>query len=197
MRAIAPLALLASACTVLTPQRDEDLPYRSGSILRHEGGALRRGLLVEPTEVLGFPCRGYVWLHPSGALDSFELARDAEVAGRTLPEGSRVFLREDGSLEWCWLSRDLVIDGIRCNGGWGKITTAFHSNGRLSAVFLSEDQEIQGVPCEASVFHPVELDEEGRLRGCQLSRAWRSHGREFAAREVLRFDADGRPELAR
>jgi len=98
-----------------------------------------------------------------GSLKDAELSTDHELSGRLLPEGTRVFLAADGVLESAYLSRDMVIDGIPVNGGWGKIATSFHPNGALKHVFLSEDAVIQGVKCKASLFHYLVFDADGKL----------------------------------
>ena len=59
----------------LTPQDPADLPFRTSSILRHENGRMKRALLVEETEIDGFPCRSFVWWYEDGSLDNVELTR--------------------------------------------------------------------------------------------------------------------------
>ena len=52
------LALLALACAC-APQDPADLPYRSGTIERFADGSVRKGELVEPTPIGGFPAMAH------------------------------------------------------------------------------------------------------------------------------------------
>lgn len=157
------ICLLLGACSGIMPQRAEDLPYRTGTIDRAADGTVQRALLVEPRTISGVACRGWVSLHPGGALKSGDLAADTTIVGHALPKGSRVFLRPDGSLEHCWLSQDTDIDGAPCAGGVSKIDTTFHDNGRRKAAFLSRDCTIQAVECKASLYTPLRFDASGGL----------------------------------
>lgn len=183
------LALPFVGC--LASQDPADLPYRTGSILRHEGGALKRAYLVEETELAGLPCRGYAWWYEDGSVDNVELAAERDVQGHRVPEGTRVFFDRDGRLAHAWLSADTVIDGRTCRGRW-KIDTAFHPNGHVRAFFPPDTIEIDGVACAASVFHPVYLHPDGRLRQCKLARDVTLEGRTFEKGETLRLDEAGR-----
>lgn len=190
--AVVLLALTLSACGCLVPQDPADLPYRTSSILRHENGSLRRAFLVEETELEGLPCRRWVWWYEDGRLDNFELAEERVVQGHAFPSGTRLFLDREGRLAHAWLARTTVVDGRPCRGKW-KIDTAFHPNGRVKAFFPPEDHEIDGVLCTASVFHPVYLHPDGRLRQCKLARAVTLAGRTFPRGATLTLDEAGRP----
>jgi hypothetical protein len=189
----AALALLCAGVlgSCATPQDPRDLPYASGSFLRHESGALQRARLVEPTEVAGWPCQSWIWWHADGSLDNFELAREFTVASYQLPAGTRVFLDREGRLAHAWLSRDTLLDGHTCRGRF-KIDTAFHPNGRVKAFFPPDDVEIDGVLCKASVFHPVYLHATGRLQQCKLARDAAVDGVSIEAGSTLRLDEHGR-----
>jgi hypothetical protein len=183
------LALPLVGC--LASQDPADLPYRTGSVLRHEDGAVKRAFLVEETELAGLPCRGYAWWYEDGRIDNVELAAERVVQGHRFPEGTRVFFDRDGRLAHAWLSEDTVIDGRPCRGRW-KIDTAFHPNGRVRAFFPPDTLEIDGVACVASVFHPVYLHPDGRLCQCKLARDVTLEGRTFEKGETLRLDEAGR-----
>lgn len=157
-------ALAAPGCAGPPVQLEADGPVFHANGIRHwKDGGVRRARLVDRVELQGVPARGWVGFHRDGGLKDAELSRDHELSGHLLPEGTRVFLDEDGVLESAYLSHDMVIDGIPVNGGWGKIATSFHPNGRLKHVFLSEDAVIQGVPCEASLSRYVVFDADGKL----------------------------------
>jgi hypothetical protein len=188
--AVALLGLALLGC--LAPQQASDLPYRTSSILRHADGSLKRGYLVEPTELDGFPCQGWVWRHEDGKLDNFELQRDFTVQGHAFPAGTRLFLDREGHLAHAWLSKTTTIDGHVCRGRF-KIDTAFHPNGRVKAFFPPEDLELDGVLCTASVFHPVYLHPNGRLKQCRLARETTLAGRVFARGTTLVLDESSNP----
>jgi hypothetical protein len=183
------VALLPASC--LAPQDPADLPFRTSSILRHENGRMKRAHLVEETVLEGFPCRRWVWWHEDGRLDNLELAADLEVQGHAFPARTRVFFDREGRLAHAWLSRDTLVDGRLCRGRF-KIDTAFHPNGRVRAFFPRDTLEIDGVPCTASVFHPVYLHPDGHLRQCLLADDVTLDGRVFEKGQVLRLDELGR-----
>lgn len=185
------LLLLLGACRA--PQDPADFPYRTSSILRHEDGARMRAELLETTELGGYPCRSWVWWYADGSLDNLELAADHVVQGHAFPAGTRVFFDEEGRLAHAWLARTTEVDGHPCRGRW-KIDTAFHPNGRVRAFFPPEDLELDGVWCEASVFHPVYLHADGRLAQCRLARVAYVHGRRFERGTTLRLDEHGHPQ---
>lgn len=193
-RSIAAVLLLSCAqlAACASAQDPADLPFRTSSIRRHENGSLMRAYLVEPTELDGFVCQRWCWWYEDGRIDNIELARETTVQGHTFPAGTRVFFDPAGALAHAWLSADTVIDGRPCRGGM-KIDTAFHPSGRVRAFFPPEPIEIDGVLCAASVFHPVYLHENGRLRQCKLARGATVGGRAFERGSVLMLDDAGRP----
>jgi hypothetical protein len=195
MKGLSPLLLLLAlaSCWTLEPQLDQDLPYRTGTLEHYDDGALESARLVEPTEIQGYPCRGWISFHPNGRIEACDLARDTEVVGHLLPEGTRLFLEPDGTLHDVFLGRDTVLEGIPCNGG-GKIMAGFHPDGRLRYAFLAKDTVIQGVPCEASVLTEVRFHPDGQLAGCKLSRAFELDGVRLRRGEVIELDREGRLE---
>jgi hypothetical protein len=162
------LALCLALVACLTPQDPADLPYRTSSILRHEGGSMKRAFLTEETELEGLPCRSWVWWYEDGRIDNLEIAAARTVQGHAFPAGTRLFYDREGRLAHAWLSEDTLIDGRPCRGKW-KIDTAFHANGRVRAFFPPDTLEIDGVPCAASLFNPIYLHPDGRLRQCKLA----------------------------
>ena len=174
------------------PQDPADLPFRTGSLLRHPDGALQRAYLVEPTELEGFPCQGWTWWYEDGRLDNLELSRDLTVQGHAFPAATRLFFDNEGRLAHAWLSADVVVDGRPCRGRW-KIDTAFHPNGRVRAFFPREPYEIDGVLCTASLFNPIYLHPDGRLKQCKLARDVTLDGRTFRKEERLVLDEAGVP----
>jgi len=174
------------------PQDPADLPFRTGSFLRYPDGRVQRAYLVEPTELEGFPCQGWTWWYEDGRLDNLELSRPLTVQEHAFPAATRLFFDREGRLAHAWLSADAVIDGRPCRGRW-KIDTAFHPNGRVRAFFPREPYEIDGVLCTASLFHPIYLHPDGRLRQCKLARDVTLDGRAFRKGERLVLDEAGVP----
>jgi hypothetical protein len=191
------LVALAALVPIFGACRGAALPTSQGTfyertIQRAGDGTVLKGELVAASELQQLPCRGWAHFRPDGSLRSVELARDAELGGRALPAGTRVFLDEQGRLESCWLSRTTSFDGVPCRGGFGKTSTAFHPDGGLRACFPPDDIEIQGIPCEATPFVPIYFHANRRLASCRLSRAVVLEGIEIPSGSTIRLDAQGR-----
>lgn len=165
MKLALPVLLALIGCAAPPAIMGGEPQFKERTIRLHEDGAMRKGLLTRPAFIDGIPCASWVRFHENGGLDDFELADDHSFSGRLIPIGSRVFLGEDGVMESAWLAHDMIIDGIPVRGGWGKISTSFHPNGRLRAVSLSENAVIQGVECKASLLRPIFFDADGMLLG--------------------------------
>jgi hypothetical protein len=187
--ALALLGLGLAGC--VASQDPADLPYQTSSILRHENGRMKRGYLLEESELAGLPCQRWVWWYADGSLDNVELAHDRVVQGHAFPAETRLFFDHEGRVAHAWLSRTTVVDGRTCRGRW-KIDTAFHPNGHIKAFFPPEDLEIDGIPCEASLFHPVYLHPDGRLRACKLAADVTLDGVTFEQGDAIALDGAGR-----
>lgn len=186
------IAVTLTLVACLAQQDPADLPFQTSSILRHENGRMKRAYLPEPTDVEGFPCQRWCWWYDDGRIDNIELSRDLAVQGHALPVGTRVFFDREGRLAHAWLSKDTVIDGHLCRGSM-KIDTAFHSNGGVKAFFPRESTQIDGVPCTASLFHPIYLHPDGKLRQCKLAGDVVLAGRVYEKGTTLSLDATGQP----
>jgi hypothetical protein len=144
---------------------------------------LLNGVLCEKTD--GFLDRRTATLHGSGSLESCALAQPTEVHGHTLPAGTWIHLRENGSLNYVWLGRNTVVQGHECRGsGYGSWQTTFHANGTLRTCWLVAPEVIDGIPCRhasfwgeirgntSAVFH-----DNGMLRSCQAAESFVRDGR--------------------
>lgn len=145
-----------------------------------------RNKLQHNTTIQGYPCaRGSIWFYPSGALNQCVLARVWTVGDAHIPRNSILILRSDGTVDYVLLSHDTVIDGYRSEGGafMGTaegVVTAFYPSERVLSLYLTKDHMIQGVPCRGNGWsmlsdpigngNQVEFYEEGKLRGCKLTR---------------------------
>jgi hypothetical protein len=154
---------------------------------------MERRKLPEPQQVEEVPCAtGYAWFHEDGNLGSCALSRDAKIVGVELPAGTTVFFKENGDFDYCWLSRPTVIQGFECKGHGHSTMTGFYASGKLRYFWPPEDLEVDGVPCKATGFASVVLHENGRLRGCRLSRSTTIQGREFSDGDDVALDKDGK-----
>jgi len=130
--------------------------------------------LQSPFRIDGFPCAaGWVHFYDSGQLKAFFSDGPVTIQGNRIPSGTWVRLNADSTLAWCAFPEDTDIQGYSCRGGRGGaegVTTGFYSSGRLSAFFPRENVMVQGILCEASVFSPVYLHENGNLKQCALAR---------------------------
>jgi hypothetical protein len=187
-------ALIAFVCCCRVSQDPRDLPFRTGTIDRRADGTLERALLVEPAELDGYPCKGWVMRHDNGRLQSFHLSADLTLQGHLLPADTRVFFDRDGKLAHAWLPRETTLAGHACRGSM-KIDTAFHPDGSIAAFFPPDDVRIDGILCEASVFHPVYLHPNGRLRQAKLAEAVRVGERVFERGATITLDEAGAPAL--
>jgi hypothetical protein len=185
------LLALVACCQGLAKAAPGDPPLRFGTIARYDDGTLRKGYLKERAEVEGFPCKRWLHYYPGGKLKGFELARDTVIQGHPLPAGTVVWLDEQGRLETCWLSRNTALQGLLCDGGFGKVATSFHPNGHLRSLYLTSTQEIEGLPCKAGVFAPVRLHDSGSLAGCTLARDALWRGQQLPRGAEVRLDPDG------
>jgi hypothetical protein len=168
-----------------------DTAYKKSSAQYHDNGTLMRCKLRKPTKIQGYPCQRWVWFHANGTPKQLELAEATTIQGISIPKKTTVFLGTDGSLGKCWLSKNVTIQGIPCNGGFTKVTTVFHKNGKILCCFLSESAEIQGIPCKASVFKPVYFHPSGKLKTCTLSKKHAQDGKEYEKGTTLHLDEKG------
>ena len=181
-------AFVVSVCAQAVPP---ETGYKCRRAEFYEDGTLKKCRLLEPVVIEGYPCKRWVRWHSNGRLKQLELSRDHTVQGIRIPATSNVFLHDDGVLESCWIWKDVTIQGVPCDGGWGKMAVSFYRDGKLKYCFLSEHTEIQGIPCRASVFHIVGFHPNGKLKRCTLSRDHVIAGREYRKGSKLYFDAEG------
>ncbi|NOY76622.1 MAG: hypothetical protein GXO76_02000, partial [Calditrichaeota bacterium] len=143
-------------------------------------------------DIQGYPCIGWTWFYQNGRLDNFELSQTVTIQGIEIPAKSRVFLRkEDGTLEQCYFSKDLIIQGYPCDGGHKKEATGFYPNGKLRFIFLTEPRTIQGIPCRHGGLSIIQFHESGRLKQCELPHDFEYNGAKYKGRTKLYLDEEG------
>ena len=70
----------------------------------------------EVAEIQGVSCTGSVEYYQDGKLKSCTLGREDTLSGQPLAPGTVVNLRPDGSLDWCFLQENTMIQGHLCRG---------------------------------------------------------------------------------
>jgi len=156
-----------------------------------KGEKITRCRIKEPSIVQGYLCKGWITFYDNGEIKDFQAAESISIQNIPIPENTRVFLRRDGTLSYCWFSEDVIIQGYRCPGGYGKATTAFHCNGKLSLVFLREPALIQEIPCREGGLSATCFYKSGTLRSCELSKNIEYQGIKYKKRTKLTFDEKG------
>ncbi len=154
----------------------------------------------EVVEIQNVSCTGSVEYYQDGTLKSCTLGREDTLSGQPLPSGTVVHLTPEGSLDWCFLQQNTMIQGHLCLGSGHGFMTGFHPNGRLKLAWLAQDEVIQGIPCAqyrfmSSLFGGGErtlFDESGRLRFCTLSKDFVVEGQEMKKGDAVQFDVNGR-----
>jgi hypothetical protein len=142
---------------------------------------LTRTKLAKPREIQGHLCaKGYTWFYKDGQLRSCALTTETDFGVAHVPAGSWINLRSDGKPDSVFLERDTSIAGYQCRGGNRLLgptegaKTGLYPNGNLEICWLTEDLQVQGVPCSGSSMFSgdsgVELYESGKLKACKLSR---------------------------
>ena len=154
---------------------------------------------------------------PAGSYVSFrdrivlscKLSRKSAFYGQLLPAGSILFFNLQGKLEHFWPGTDFVIQGHLLKARTDGAGEQLHPNGRLRAIWLVEDKEIDGIPCTSSAnlfkmgwgamslgtkrmawFH-----DNGRLQQALLSRDMTIQGRAFKKGEIISLTPDGKIDL--
>jgi len=152
------------------------------------------GVLSEDTVMEDYTCqKGWVHLTGDFRVRAFMTAKPVVYGAVTLPTGTWIQVREDSTFGPCALPGNMDIQGHLCKGTGGPkgVQTCFYPSGQLSFYFASKDVVIDGIPCIASVLHPVKLHENGHLRQCTLSRAAVIEGTGHARKTTVRFDEKG------
>lgn len=145
----------------------------------------------EPVTVQGYSCIGWTWYYQDGRLDNFQAHETITIQGIKIPKNSRVFLRQDGTLDQCYFSKDIIIQGYPCDGGHKKEATGFYPNGKLRFIFLTEQRTIQGIPCRPGGLSIIQFYENGTLKQNELPDDFEYKGIKYKGRTKLFWDEDG------
>jgi hypothetical protein len=138
-----------------------------------------------------------------------KLSRKAAFFGQLLPAGSRLFFDQQGKLTQFWPGTDTVIQGYFLKARDDGAGDRLHPNGRLRAIWLVEDKEIDGIPCTSSGniinmgWGVISLGTKrmawfynnGRLQQALLSRDVTIQGRAFKKGDIISLTPDGKLDL--
>lgn len=194
MKAKTTLLIIVGISTLLAPPLSGQLVTETSTEI----------IIEEPTVIQGVSCKEFADIYENGVLESCRLSCVDTLSGQQLPAETVVHFRSDGTIDWCFLPENTMIQAVLCRGdGYGGWQTAFHSNGELRVAWLAEDQVIQGVPCKAATFFTelfgggagVHFHPNGRLARCKLAEDFIVEGIAFQKGDQLRFTEDGQIDL--
>jgi hypothetical protein len=158
--------------------------------------------LAAPAAKQGYECsKGAAWFYPNGALRTCEVARDTSFGEATVPAGSYIYLLDNGTPSYVFLSRNTTIHGHVCRGVSHDLITSFYPGGQLKACWLAAEEEIQGVPCARTSFMSKMFGgnsvaaffyDNGRLKSCRISRDVEIQGEKFKAGDHVFLDSQGK-----
>lgn len=202
-----------TTCTLSRAHQVAGLTLPAGTEIRfNEARELASCTLGQTATVVGFslPAGARVEFRKGRAV-SCTLPRAAEVRGLPLPAGSTLFFVTTGfekevPVTWqCWLPVETTLQGYRCaviDEGCGHI---LYPSGKIRAIKLAQDEEIDGVPCTSSqnplrmgtrvMFYGLDamawFYEDGRLAQGMVSRDWVIQGRACKRGDIVRLRSDG------
>jgi hypothetical protein len=127
------------------------------------------------------------------------LAHDDTVKGHTLPAGTRLHYDTTGALDFFWITKPALFDGLELNGTGEGPHHLLYGSGSPRLLWLSRTQDVQGVPCRPISFwteiigrtSAVRFHPNGRLQECRLGRDATIQGRRFDRGERVAFDTAG------
>jgi hypothetical protein len=155
------------------------------------------------------PSGSDIAIRPNGEVGSAWLGKDSNVYGQALPAGTALHFGERDRLRHFWLPRDTVLQGHLVKGQDDGAGSRLHPNGKLLAIWLAQDEVIDGIPCTSSGnvlrmgFGVIRLGtqrmawfyDNGRLQQAMLSQDVTLQGHGFKSGEVISLDPDGKVVL--
>lgn len=155
------------------------------------------------------PSGSDISFRPNGEVGSAWLGKDASVYGQALPAGTVLHFGEGNRLRHFWLPKDTVLQGHLVKGQDDGAGSRLHPNGKLLAIWLVQDEVIDGVPCTSSgnilrmgfgvlrlgTQRMVWFYDNGRLQQAMLSEDVTLQGHSLKKGEVVSLDLDGKVVL--
>ena len=157
------------------------------------------------------PSGSDISFRPNGEVGSAWLGKDGTVYGQTLPARTALHFANGDQLRHFWLPKETVtaLQGHLVKGQDDGAGSRLHPNGTLLAIWLAQDEVIEGVPCTSSG-NPFRMGltaarlgtqrmawfyDNGRLQQAMLSQDFTLQGHSFKKGEVISLDRDGKVDL--
>jgi hypothetical protein len=184
-------AVLLVSFIFLSTNTEKEMPGKLNSAGQATSG---------PVEVQGVSCLGYIEYYPNGKLKSCTLACEDTLSGQPLAEGTVVSFTDAGALDWCFLQKNIEIQGHLCKGEGHGFMTCFHPNGKLRLAWLGREEVIEGIPVAeynwwADAFGKgsgTYFWENGKLRRCRIGKDIIIEGHAFLEGDIAMFDQEGK-----
>lgn len=127
------------------------------------------------------------------------LTHDDTVKGHLLPSGTLLHYTAAGVLDFFWLKKPAVVDGLELAGTGEGPHHMLYQNGTPRGLWLNRTQDVQGVPCRPISFWTeiirhtsvVRFHPNRRLQSCRLGRDANIQGRTVKKGDRVAFDAAG------
>ncbi len=185
------VAVFIASSPVLS-KPNESILKAAKSITYYPDSSIKQAKLHTPIVIQGIPCEQWVHFDSAGNLSQCRVARDTIYNSVILLKKTVMRFRQNVTIFYAYFPKNVFVQGISCKGRWWDwIETSFYHNGRLHGTFLSKDENIQGVPCKASLFHGVQFQENGSLSKCTLSANYSKHGKTFKKGTTINISSDG------
>lgn len=158
------------------------------------------------------PSGSDISFRPNGEVGSAWLGKDGTVHGQPLPAGTALHFGKGDQLRHFWLPKETVTDlqGHLVKGQDDGAGNRLHPNGKLLAIWLAQDEVIEGVPCTSNG-NPLRMGltaarlgtqrmawfyDNGHLQQAMLSQDFTLQGHSFKKGEVISLDRDGKVDLS-
>lgn len=127
------------------------------------------------------------------------LAHEDTVKGHTLPAGTILHYTPAGVLDFFWLPKPAIVDGLELAGTRDGPHQMLFQDGAPRGLWLNRTQAVQGVPCRAISFWTeiighsslVRFHPNGRLQACRLGRDAVIQGQSRSKGDRVAFTATG------
>lgn len=157
------------------------------------------------------PSGSDISFRPNGEVGIAWLGIDGTVYGQPLPAGTALHFGKGDQLRHFWLPKETVtaLQGHLVKGQDDGAGSRLHPNGKLLAIWLAQDEVIEGVPCTSSgnplrmgltaarlgTQRMVWFHDNGHLQQAMLSQDVTLQGHSFKKGEVISLDPDGKVDL--
>lgn len=185
----------------------QNIPCKENSE-KYDHGHLKSCILSANYTIDGYviPENSSIAFNKKGALDYVKLGKDAKMLNQLFPAKTQIFFNHWIGPFSFWPSKQMEIQGHILVSRWDGIGNAMFANGRLSAIWLANDETIEGIPCTSSVNifkygfsviskgtnRMVFFHENGKLQQAMLSKDIIIQGKSFKKGDLVRFDEFGK-----